>query len=392
MTRPGNDNQNANQLPLAKKGERFGEFVLDSRVGVGTFGEVWKARHHVWQDELVAVKLPTDPQYLRALRREGITAHHLDHPAIVRPIGFDPFSKRPYLVMEFVDGDDLRTYLKRNGPLSAAETVDIMTRVLQGLAYAHDRGVIHRDIKPENVLLHHSWQFDPAAASVAGLVKITDFGLGKAENAAIAGVGKGSILFSNEVAQGNVPSIVGTLDYMAPEQRGGGDVDGRADLYACGVMLFEMLIGDRPAGTDLPSDLRKDVPPHLDEVFRRSYTRVDRRFPSAMDMLAALSRANVASPGREFHPDGLSFSSNSGEFWTGQGSDRQPHKLKLVRDCNCPDCGGDIAGDDQFCMHCGKQLVPAVVRCGRCGAFPSPTDKFCMFCGHDIRPRTNLQA
>ncbi|MEL7239411.1 MAG: serine/threonine-protein kinase, partial [Planctomycetota bacterium] len=271
----------------ARKGDRLGEWLLESRIGAGTFGEVWKARHHVWGDDHVAVKIPTDPQYLRALRREGITAHHLDHPAIVRPIGFDPFAQRPYLVMEFVDGDDLRTYLQKHGKLSVAETVDILGRVLQGLGYAHEKGVLHRDVKPENVLLHHTWAFDPAAADEPGLVKLTDFGLGKAESSLLKNKAGGSIVFSNDENTAS-QAITGSLDYMAPEQRAGGAVDHRADLYACGVMLFELLTGERPAGTDLPSDLVQGVPAHIDEAFRRSYARVDRRFSSAAEFLDAL--------------------------------------------------------------------------------------------------------
>ena len=383
----------------ARRGDRYGEWLLESRVGAGTFGEVWKARHHVWDSDHVAVKIPTDPQYLRALRREGITAHHLDHDAIVRPIGFDPFSERPYLVMEFVDGEDLRTYLKKHGKLSVAETVDILARVLGGLGYAHSKGVLHRDIKPENVLLHHTWAFDPAAASEPGLVKITDFGLGKAEAAVLKGNPGNSIIFSNDGNEGaQSAAVVGSLDYMAPEQRAGGKVDGRADLYAVGVMLFEMLTGERPAGTDMPSDLVPGIPAYLDEAFRRSYARLDRRFASADEFLQALTRGYYAVPtqavgnGREFHPDGLSVSPPPMPKAPGGGGGGHVHQLKLVRGTTCPGCSGQVDGDDQFCMHCGKQLVGTVCRCGRCGAFPAPGDKFCMFCGHDIRPRTDQKA
>ena len=102
---PGNNDSRAKP---AGAGLRVGEWLLTDRVGGGAFGEVYRARHHVWADQLAAVKLPTDPQYVRALQREGTHAHRLEHPNVVRPLGFDPFAQTPYLVMEYVPGRDLR--------------------------------------------------------------------------------------------------------------------------------------------------------------------------------------------------------------------------------------------------------------------------------------------
>src|SRR4051812_28432084 len=133
--------------------QRVGEYVLQERVAAGTFGEVWRAHHHVWSDQTVAVKIPTDPQYLRNLQREGVAIHGLHHPNIVRAIGFDPYAQPPYLLMEFVSGTSLRTLIAK-GPLPAAQAVLILKQVLAGLSYAHAKGVIHRDVKPENVLVH----------------------------------------------------------------------------------------------------------------------------------------------------------------------------------------------------------------------------------------------
>src|SRR4051812_29178346 len=133
---------------MPQAGNRIGEYVLEEAIGRGAFGEVWRARHHVWADHLVAVKIPTDPQYVRALQREGRFIHGLVHPNIVRALGFDPFAPTPYLTMEYVAGKSLRDLIK-DKKLSAADSVDIIRQVLQGLAYAHDRGVAHGDIKPE---------------------------------------------------------------------------------------------------------------------------------------------------------------------------------------------------------------------------------------------------
>src|SRR5579862_4821785 len=95
-----------NLMPSAN--QRVSEYVLEAKVGGGTFGEVWRAHHHVWIDQLVAIKIPTDPQYLRNLQREGAAIHGLVHPNIVRAIGFDPYAETPYLVMEYVPGTSLR--------------------------------------------------------------------------------------------------------------------------------------------------------------------------------------------------------------------------------------------------------------------------------------------
>src|SRR5215212_11005861 len=88
--------------------QRVGEYVLQDRISAGTFGEVWRAHHHVWTDRLVAVKVPTDPQYLRNLQREGVAVHGLTHPNIVRALGFDPYAEPPYLTMEYIPGPSLR--------------------------------------------------------------------------------------------------------------------------------------------------------------------------------------------------------------------------------------------------------------------------------------------
>src|SRR5205085_2734643 len=274
---------------MASATQRISEYILDAQIGRGTFGEVWRARHHVWVDQLVAIKIPTDTQYLRNLQHEGAAIHGLVHPNIVRAIGFDPYSDPPYLVMEYVPGTSLRQLIS-NKSLSVANAVAIMKQVLAGLGYAHKNNVLHRDIKPENILIHEGARDDGYAAE--GAVKVTDFGLGRAATKTAVG----SIVYSQSMGDPAAKEIAGTLDYMAPEQRSGGDIGPRADIYACGVVLYELLTGERPAGTELPSDLNKSVPKNLDEVFRRSYSRLEKRYASADEFLAALGKAHGLTP------------------------------------------------------------------------------------------------
>src|SRR3954452_3360093 len=261
--------------------QRVGEYVLQDRIAAGTFGEVWRAHHPVLVDRLVAGKIPTDPQYLRNLQREGVAVHGLQHGNIVRAIGFDPYADPPYLTMEYIPGTSLRQLIN-NKSLKIDDAVAIMRQVLAGLSHAHAQNLVHRDVKPENILVHERAFREGFGAD--GVIKVTDFGLGRvATNTA------GSIAYSQSLDSPEAREIAGTLDYMAPEQRSGGQVDPRADLYACGVVLYEMLTGERPAGTDLPSDLNRSVPRHLDEAFRRSYARLDKRFASAADFAEALA-------------------------------------------------------------------------------------------------------
>ena len=355
---------------MPNSNQRVGEFVLQERINRGTFGEVWKAHHHVWTDQVVAIKIPTDPQYLRNLQREGVAIHGLVHPNIVRAIGFDPYAETPYLAMEYVPGSSLRPMIQ-NKSLSIPDAVAILRQVLGGLSHAHQSGIVHRDIKPENILVHER-AFKEGFAS-EGVVKVTDFGLGRASQDTAAG----SIAYSASMDSPEAREIAGTLDYMAPEARGGGQVDARADLYACGVVLYEMLTGERPAGTDLPSDLNKTVPKSLDEAFRRSYARLDKRFTSADEFAAALKPAPAMPPLPPRLPSGAlppNLSHPAAGSHRPIGSGRR----------QCPQCRQIVDPTDQFCMHCGIQLVENVRRCPQCGAYPDAGDQYCIFCGQSL--------
>lgn len=335
---------------MPQTGQRVGEYVLDALIGRGGYGEVWRARHHIWANQIVAIKLPTDPTYLKDLRREGAFAPQLVHPNIVRAIGFDPFADPPYLVMEYMDGKSLRPLIEER-KLNINQSIAIIRQVLRGLDFAHKAGFVHRDVKPENILIDaraHNQGYDDE-----GHVKLTDFGLGASSRQ----FGSESIEMSVTMDK-HKATIVGTIDYMSPEQKAGEEVDARTDLYAVGIVLFELLTGSKPAHGEVPSDLNNELPKWINEAFKHACARREKRFASAADFAAALTIQPPPIPGKIAPPPPIP-----------------------VHNGRCPYCKGNVSAGDQFCMHCQRQLVAHVRRCPACSAYPGPSDRFCIFCG-----------
>lgn len=328
--------------------QRLGEYILDRPIGRGAFGVVWLGRHHAWEQQRVAVKVPSDPSTARQLQREGQVMHSLEHPSIVRPIAFDPYAEPPYYVMEYVPGQSLRQMLGGRS-LSPADTVSVMRQVLSALGFAHERNIIHGDLKPENVLVHERAATDGLTAS--GTVKVSDFGLSRIQQAA----GEGSILLSRSLDRDDpqANSLAGTLAYMSPEVRDGGDVDHRADLFSAGVLLFELLTGRRPAGIERPSELSPHLPKHFDAAFASACCRREARVGSAAELMAML----------------------------------QPAAIVRSNGQTCPACGRTHARGDQFCTFCGKQMVDHVLRCPTCASYPAPSDRYCTGCGTTLVAR-----
>lgn len=256
---------------VVKPGDRLGEYIIEAFVGRGAFGEVWRARH-VFLEKHVAVKVVLDQEYARNLQTEAVLQYKIESPYVVRTLGADPWHDPPYLVREYVDGCSLRDLLSARGRLSVKVAVRVGQHILAALQAAHERGIVHRDLKPENVLIPRK-----------GVAKVADFGLGLAKARTTS-----TILQSGSQSTTSDGRVAGTLDYMAPEQRNGSPVDERADLYAFGAVLFEMLTGQRPSGSDAPSDVLPDIPPWVDDVFRRCYCHVSRRYSNAHEVAAAL--------------------------------------------------------------------------------------------------------
>ena len=254
----------------------FPHFEILEMLGRGGMGVVYKARQ-ITLDRFVAIKLlppalGDDPDFAHRFQREARAMARLSHPGIIT---LHDFGQTPegqlYFVMEFVDGANLHDLIKSGG-LAPADALSIAAQVCEALAYAHGEGVVHRDIKPANVMVTH-----------CGRVKVADFGLARL------------IDQENPSELTMTGTVMGTLHYMAPEQRRGEHVDHRADIFALGVMLYEMLCREVPHGMfDLPST-RVGCDPRIDHIVARAMqNEFERRFQSTQEMHAAIESARTA--------------------------------------------------------------------------------------------------
>ncbi len=228
-----------------------GRYRLEERLARGGMSTVYAATD-LRLDRTVAVKvmaehLMHDPSFVDRFTREARAAAMLSHPNVVSVSDQGSDQGLVFLVMELVRGRTLRDLLQARGRLTVGEAFAVLEPVLSGLAAAHRAGIVHRDIKPENVLIGHD-----------GVVKVADFGLARA----VAGTGQTS-------HTGGV--LIGTVAYLSPEQLERGRADARSDVYAAGIVLFEMLTGHPPFGGDTPlavayQHVHHDVPTPSDEV------------------------------------------------------------------------------------------------------------------------------
>ncbi len=269
----------------------LGKYQIRRQLGRGATGVVYEG----W-DPIIArrvaiktVRLPdtSEPETAEALarfRREAQAAGGLIHPNIVSVFDYGETGELAFIVMEFVDGPPLKTLLDRQERFEPAHTVRIMQDLLAGLQFSHERGVVHRDIKPANVMLNSS-----------GQAKIADFGIARIESSAMTQAG----------------TVLGTPASMSPEQLTGQVVDARSDIYSAGVLLYQLLTGERPfdgslsaimhkalnTEPPLPSQLSVTCPPAFDAVVRRAMAkRPEQRYPSAAAFAAALRDA-ASGPG-----------------------------------------------------------------------------------------------
>ncbi len=268
-------------MPFAP-GERVGPYRLEEILGQGGMATVWKA-YHTALDRYVAIKVlhpafKDDQTFLTRFDREAKIVAKLVHPHIVPVYDFDRYEEMPYLVMRYVEGETLKAILKE-GPLTLERVMEILRPVGEALAYAHSQGVLHMDIKPSNII-----------ETPQGEVLLTDFGLARI-------MGEADLIFSRDM-------MVGTPQYISPEQARGEELDVRTDIYSLGVILFEMVAGRVPFDGDTPhaiihhhlysplpspSQFRSGLPPKVEEVIVKALAKGrEERYQSVGEMMVAL--------------------------------------------------------------------------------------------------------
>jgi serine/threonine protein kinase len=257
----------------------FPQFTILERIGSGGMGWVYRVRQR-GLDRLAALKimapgLAAEPAFVERFTREGQALARLQHPNIVSVYDFGEVEGYCWILMEYVDGVNLRQVMASGG-LSPAEALRIIPEVCAALGYAHGRGVLHRDIKPENILL-----------DAAGRVKIADFGVARLSGGDRAG---------SSLTQSGVS--LGTPVYMAPEQiERPQDVDHRADIYSLGVVFYEMLTGELPLGRFPAPSETEGVDARLDPVvFRTLEKQRERRYQNASDMKTEVEAVKSMPP------------------------------------------------------------------------------------------------
>ena len=210
---------------MIMKGQKINDrYQIIKSIGEGGMANVYLAYDTIL-DRNVAVKvlrgdLATDEKFVRRFQREALSASSLSHPNIVEVYDVGEDNGQYYIVMEYIEGCQLKQLLKKRGRLTLSEVIDIMLQITDGLSVAHDAYIIHRDIKPQNIMILDS-----------GLVKITDFGIAMAMN-------------STQLTQTN--SVMGSVHYLPPEQANGKGSTLQSDIYSMGILMYELLTGELP--------------------------------------------------------------------------------------------------------------------------------------------------
>jgi serine/threonine-protein kinase len=261
-----------------------GRYRLEQELGRGGMGVVYLA-HDTQLDRPVALKflgtlMDDSDEYRQRFVREAKVAARVNHPNIVSIHDISATLGRAHIVMEYVQGASLARYIREKGRLSPREAVNIFMQACSALDAVHKAGIVHRDIKPDNILI-----------AKGGLVKLTDFGLAKAE--------------SSRITAANV--VMGTPAYMSPEQSLGAEVDARSDVYSMGLVLHEMLTGTTVfSGGDVPDRQRNEMPPPpgtivegipetLDRIVMKCVAKDPRRrYQTVSELVAALREAQVS--------------------------------------------------------------------------------------------------
>ena len=266
-------------------------YEIIGKVGTGGMSDVYKAKDHTL-GRFVAIKVlkaefSEDVNFVTKFRTEAQSAAGLEHPNIVNIYDVGSESELHYIVMEYIEGITLKTYIEKKGQLTFKEAISIAIQVGRGIEAAHNKNIIHRDIKPQNIII-----------STEGKVKVTDFGIARAAT-------------SNTINS----DVMGSVHYSSPEQARNGFVDGKSDIYSLGIVMYEMVTGRVPFDGDTtvavaiqhlqeemvsPSAYAPNLPISMEKIILKcTQKNPDRRYESIAALLADLRKALI-SPDEDF--------------------------------------------------------------------------------------------
>jgi eukaryotic-like serine/threonine-protein kinase len=290
---------------MLQVGDAFDRYLIRAHIARGGMSDIYRAYDTQTQRDII-LKIPDsaglgDPVQFERFQRELEVTQVMDHPAIQRGLGSGVYQRIPYLAAEFIDARSLRDILDEDSPFPLPRAMDLIRKIADGVAYCHERDIVHRDLKPENILI-----------TPEGQPVIIDFGLALTKK-------------GRRVTYSGLSNSAGTPEYMAPEQVDGKRGDPRTDLYAIGVIFFEMLAGQAPYSGDnamaimaqqvyqaIPriDHLRKEVPAPIAAIITRCLQKKpEDRFADVRSFLAALDHPETVdlsvleTAGGETKPD-----------------------------------------------------------------------------------------
>ena len=261
-----------------------GRYEIRDIIGIGGMAVVYKAYDNI-EDRIVAIKIlkeefSTNDEFLRRFKNESKAIAVLSHPNIVKVFDVSFGEIFQYIVMEYIDGITLKTYIENQGSLHWNDAINFTTQILRGLQHAHDKGIVHRDIKPQNIMVLPD-----------GTIKVTDFGIAR---------------FARNEHKTITDKVIGSVHYISPEQAKGEPTDEKTDMYSVGVMLYEMLTGKLPFEADsavsvaimqlqteaqLPTEINPSIPLGVEQITLRAMRKdASERYSSAAEMLRDLER------------------------------------------------------------------------------------------------------
>jgi serine/threonine protein kinase len=353
-------------------GTTLGSYRILASLGQGGMARVYKAYQENLDREVAIKVLPpwyaTDRSFVERFNLEARLVARLSHPNIVTVHDANEQNGHLYIVMQLVSGGTLKQRLdqlqQQRRVMDTVEVVQIFAQLADALSYAHEQGIIHRDIKPVNVLMDRS-----------GRPILSDFGIAK-------------VLASTQEGLTRPGAGVGTPEYMSPEQCQGGAVDGRADIYALGIMLFEAMAGRTPFQGDnypalahqhiyepppRPCILNPGINPVIERVILTAIMKKpQQRYQRASDMAEALHQALVVNTNV---PESGYFRQTPGSSLNGQ---RFSAPLETVYPCLY--CGKPNKAQIRFCTKCGTPTNP----CSLCGTTNPVSNRFCYKCGQPL--------